>query len=85
MSIDLKDFRGRITPETHCVLEGVSRVTGQDRQEIVRQVLHDWALERLRIAKVTDQMLRAEGLAGIAEGGVGNRRESAGARGRAED
>ncbi|HET7663875.1 MAG TPA: hypothetical protein VFK31_09580 [Rhodanobacteraceae bacterium] len=68
MGVELKDFRGRITPETHCVLESESRATGRERQEIVRDILHDWALQRIKGASVLDRLLRVEGIEGI--GGV---------------
>jgi len=37
MAAELKDFRGRITVETDCVLEAESRASGRERQEIVRR------------------------------------------------
>jgi hypothetical protein len=75
MSAELKDLRGRITVETHCVLEAEHRVSGEDRAEIVRRVLHEWAMQKLEAAKVADGLLRSEGLPGIAGGVAGNRRE----------
>lgn len=75
MSADLKDFRGKITVEAHCVLEAENRVTGEDKSEIVRKILHDWSIQKLQCAKVTDALLRSEGLSGIADGAKGNRRE----------
>ena len=75
MSADLKDFRGKITVETHCVLEAVNRVTGEDKSEIVRKILHEWATEQMNRAKITDALLRSEGMPGIAEGGTGKIRE----------
>lgn len=72
---DLKDFRGKITVETHCVLEAENRVTGEDKSEIVRNILHEWAVKKLHCAKITDALLRSEGMPGIAEGGLGNRGE----------
>ena len=83
MSAELKDFRCRITPEADCVLEAEARSTGKERQEIVREILHAWAMERIHGAIVLDNLLRAEGLKGIAGGIAGNERESAGMRGRA--
>lgn len=70
MGIELKDFRGRISPETDAVLEGLSRATGRDRQEIAREVLHEWALRQIHAASVTHRLLLAEGLSGI-DGGIG--------------
>lgn len=83
MALPLKDFRGKITAETDCVLEAMNRVTGRDRSEIARDVLHEWALQKLDEHNVLGRLLQAEGLAGSAEGARGNRRESQGARGRA--
>lgn len=81
MGIELKDFRGRITPEADCVLEAESRSTGRERQEIVRDILHEWALQRIRGASVLHRLLHAEGLPGIGEGVEGNAREREGLRG----
>jgi hypothetical protein len=75
MGIELKDFRGRISVETDCVLEAQSRALGCDRQEIARQVLHKWALEQIHAATVLHNQLRAEGLEGIGGGGKGSARE----------
>lgn len=83
MGIELKDFRGKVTPETDAVLEGISRATGQDRSEIARNVLHKWALEQIHAATVTHRLLQAEGLAGIDGGTSGNRRECKGTCGSA--
>ena len=78
MSLDLKDFRGKITTEADCVLEAQARVTGKDRQEIAREVLHAWALRQIDEATVLARLLRAEGVSVESEGLVG---ESQGMRG----
>lgn len=78
MAAELKDFRGKLTVEAHCVLEAENRVTGEDKSEIVRRILHDWAVQKLHCAKVTDALLRSEGLPGIVGGKSGSRRDSAG-------
>lgn len=85
MGIELKDYRGRITPETDCVLEAESRSTGRDRQEIVRDILHDWAQQRIHGAMVLHRLLRAEGLQGIAGGMEGKQGEREGGRGNARE
>lgn len=84
MSAELKDFRGKITVETDCVLEALNRVTGKDKSEIAREVLHAWALEKVHVNNVLAQLLRAEGVLAASEGvraasqGIaGNRRERA--------
>lgn len=54
------------------MLEGISRATGQDRQEIARAVLHEWAQRQIHAASVTHRLLQAEGLPGIDGGTAGN-------------
>lgn len=81
MATPLKDFRGKITTETDCVLEALTRVSGKERSELVRDVLHDWAQERIREHSVLEKLLRAEGLAGASEGIEGNRRARQGVGG----
>ncbi len=81
MAAELKDFRGKITVEAHCVLEAENRVTGQDKSEIVRAILHDWAIQKLHVARLTDALLRSEGEPGIgreSEGIAGSHREGGG-------
>lgn len=80
MSAPLKDFRGKITAEADCVLEAINRVTGKDKSEIVREILHDWALERIDQHSVLTRLLTSEGLLAADEGIAGNRRASRGTR-----
>lgn len=68
MSIELKDFRGKITAETDCVLEAINRVTGRDRSEIVREILHKWAVEKIHEHSVLGDLLVREGLSGESRG-----------------
>jgi len=81
MACELKDFRGKITLESDCALEAESRASGKERQEIVREILHDWAVRRIGGASVLHRLLRAEGLPGIAEGVAGSRGECRGIAG----
>ncbi len=74
MSEELKDFRGKITPETHVILEALSRSSGKERQELVREVLHEWAMNRLHEHSLIDKLMRAEGLVGESKGTAGSRR-----------
>lgn len=85
MSSELRDFRGKITIEADCALESESQSTGKERQEIVREILHEWAVQRIKSASVLDRKLRAEGFPGIAEGIEGNRGECRGKTGRTRD
>ena len=68
MSVELKDFRGKITTETDCVLEAINRVSGRDRSEIVREILHKWALEKIHEHSVLGDLLAREGLSGESQG-----------------
>ncbi len=75
MGIELKDFRGKFTPETHCVLAAESESSGRDQSEIAREVMHAWAMERIHGASLLHKKLRAEGLRGIEAGTSGKLRE----------
>ena len=68
MAIELKDYRGRITAETDCVFEAMSRASGREKQELVREVLHEYALGKLSEHKVLAALLKREGIAGESEG-----------------
>lgn len=81
MSSELRDLRAKVTAEAYCVLEAETRVTGKEKSEIVREILHAWALEQMRKATVLDRLLIAEGMAGIGrepEGEPGKIREAEG-------
>ena len=58
---ELIDFRGRITEETHQTLEALSRARACDKQEIVRDVLHEWALRKINEATLVVRLTRSEG------------------------
>lgn len=68
MSAELKDFRGKLTTETDCVLEAINRVSGRDRSEIVREILHKWAIEKIHENSVLTGLLAREGLGGEYQG-----------------
>lgn len=63
MAAELKDFRGKITPEAWCFIEAQAQATGREHSEIVRDVLHTWASKQLDTAKVAARLLRREGIA----------------------
>lgn len=85
MSLELIDFRGKITPEIDAALEAVHRVTGRDRAEIARSVLAEWAAQKIHEASLLDQLLQREGLRGIVGGVSGSHRESQGVAGSGRD
>ncbi len=69
MSLPLIDLRAKVTPEADAVLEAIHRATGKDKSEVVRDVLHKWAMNEIHAASVLQGILRREGLAGAHEGG----------------
>jgi hypothetical protein len=74
VSTELKDFRGKITIETHVALEAEARVSGRDRADIAREILHAWAAKKLHEASVLSGLALAEGIAGSPRESRGGRR-----------
>jgi len=68
LSQELRDFRGKVTPETDAVLEALNRATGRDKSEIAREVLHRWAAEQLEAAKLMVRLSTCEGRGGESRG-----------------
>lgn len=68
MSIPLIDLRAKVTPEADAVLEAVQRATGKDKSEVVRDVLHKWAMNEIHAASVLQSILQREGLSGATGG-----------------
>jgi len=64
MSAELKDFRGKITALTWCYVEADHRAGEGDHSEIVRKVMHEWALRKHRAAIESQRLLTAEGIVG---------------------
>lgn len=75
MADELRDLRAKITVQADAVLDAISRVRGVDRTEIVREVLHKWALEQVAISTLIDARLRAEGMGAAGEGERGRGRK----------
>lgn len=65
----MHDFRGNVTDETHVVLESIHRVTKRTHQDIAREVLHQWAIDRLHEASLMHQLAKGEGIAAERDGG----------------
>ena len=68
MSLPLIDLRAKVTPEADAVLEAVQRATGNDKSEVVRDVLHKWAMNEIHAASVLQSILQREGLSGASGG-----------------
>jgi len=72
MAAELRDLRAKITVEADAALDAESRTSGRDRSEIVRDVLHAWASDRIDMAKLLLRRLESEGLREVQGGGAGN-------------
>lgn len=68
MATELRDFRGKITDETYFALQAQSRAFERDMADIVREILHDWALHKIHEAKVLNRLLKEQGLGGESQG-----------------
>lgn len=64
MSLADRDLRAKISSRTDQVLAGVSHARGIDKQEIVRQVLDEWADKILHECTVVHQFATGEGCKG---------------------
>jgi hypothetical protein len=69
---DLRDLRAKITVLADAVLDSVAADHGVDKSEVVRSVLHRWALDQqssiAQTARLLAIRLKAEGLSGESGG-----------------
>lgn len=65
MTAELHDLRAKVTPETAVVLESRAKSMGIDQAELVRDVLHSWAIDVIHEASLIATALDREGLPGI--------------------
>lgn len=68
MSLPLRDLRTKVSIDTDCALEARARILGKDKAEVARDVLHAWALQEIRAARVVDALLKANNCNGADEG-----------------
>lgn len=64
--VDLIDKRTKVTRETDCALRAEELASGREQAEIIREVMHEWAVRRIHGATVLADLLRREGLTGSA-------------------
>lgn len=80
MATDLRSVHVRITVETDAVVDAKAKALDKDRAEILRDVLHQWALKEIEVGRLIEQRLRAEGISGSSAGGSGSGADSRGSR-----
>ena len=76
MSAELFDLRAKVTLQTHLALQAYAMTHGLDQSEVVRDILHAWAVRQIHAASLLQASLRREGMTAAAEGIAGKTRES---------
>ena len=66
---DLIDVRCKVTEETNQVLEAMARAGESDKSEVIRKVLHEWALREINKANLVVRLTRREGMPKAVTGG----------------
>lgn len=72
MAAELRDYRGRISVLADIFIDAEAKSSGRERQEIVREVLDEWANQRLHALSLAQAALDAEGMPGIGGGVSGH-------------
>jgi hypothetical protein len=72
VSVELSDLRAKITVEAHCALAAYARAHEIDKSELVRDILHKWAMKQIHGASLLANCLKAKGVASADEGTSGN-------------
>lgn len=66
---ELIDVRCKVTEETNQVLEAMARARNLDKSEVIRKVLHEWALVQIHESTLVVRLTRREGQSAAASGG----------------
>lgn len=72
MADELRDLRARINVAADVALDVESKRRGLDRSELVREILDQWAADKIHAAHALIAGLTAEGITAADEGGPGN-------------
>lgn len=72
MADELRDLRARINVAADVALDVEAKRRGLDRSELVREILDEWAADKIHAAHALIAGLTAEGLSGPDGGGQGN-------------
>lgn len=76
---ELVDCRCKLTAESDLMLDAISRSSGKDKSELVREIIHSWYLSRWEEHEMIRRLFfnrregvdsATEGVAGISKGGT---------------
>lgn len=69
--VELIDFRTKVDETTRSVLDAVARATGEDMAAIGRDVLAQWAKNKIHEASLIQRMTKREGMGRETKGNGG--------------